>query len=213
MERIKFSIKFSKEFELQRILWTKERFKWYTDNGYNLNYFVLPKGFSAKELSEKSDIEITKYINEEYNTEFFQPHIQTINSLLPGYLSKLADFFSKINIEVLPDIEIKLTKYGIGGSYSIPNVAIVNISKFFKIGLIRNILHETIHLHIQGLIDKYKIEQWEKEMIVDNIFEKFLPNLLKRQNYPKDMFNIQEIFQKNYPNLELIINYISKNTK
>lgn len=207
---MKFSIKFSKESEIQRVLWTKERFKWYKDNKYDLNNFVLPKKFSAEDLSEKSDIEITKYIDEEYDTEFFQPHIQTINSLLPDYLNKLRDYFSEINVEVLPEIEIKLTRYGIGGSYGIPNGVIINVSKRFNIGLVRTILHETIHLHIQYLIDKYKIDQWEKEIIVDNIFEKFSPDIFKKQNYLIDADIIQKIFKENYPNIELIMSSISK---
>ena len=86
----------------------------------------------------------------------------------------------------------------------------IKYSKFFDIGLVRNILHETIHLHIQNLINKYKIGQWEKEIIVDNLFEKFFPLLVKKQNYPKNMSKIQEIFNKNYPNLELIMRNVSK---
>ena len=210
MERIKFSIKYSKEFELQRVLSTKKRLRWYFENGYKLSNMVLPKNISIEELNRKSESEIKEYVDEEYDGEFFQPHEQTIKLLFSKYLDKLSDHFLEIKIEVLPDIEINLTKYGMSGSYNVPNVVIVNISKFFNIGLVRNILHETIHLHIQNLIDKYKIGQWEKEVIVDNFFEKFFPLLVKKQNYSKDMSKIQEIFNKNYPNLELIMQDISK---
>ncbi len=210
MKKIKFLIKYSKEFEAQRVLSTKKKLKWYFDNGYNLSNSVLPKKISVEELDKKSETEIIKYVNEEYDSDLFQPHIQTINSLLPDYLNRLAEYFSKIDIEVLPNIEIKLTKYGTAGSYNSPNIVIVNISKSFNIGLVRNILHEIIHLHIQGLIDKYKIKQWGKEILVDCLFEKFNASILKRQNYPIDASKIQKIFHENYPKVELIIYNVSK---
>lgn len=210
MKKIKFFLKYSKKFEIQRVLSTKKKLKWYFDNGYNLSNSVLPKQLSADELDKKLETEIIKYINEEYDSEFFQPHIRTINSLLPNYLNKLIEYFSQIDIEGLSSIEIKLTKYGTAGSYNTPNIVIVNISRSFNIGLIRNILHEIIHLHIQGLIDKYQIKQWEKEIIVDCLFEKFNADILKRQNYPMDASKIQKIFHENYPNIELIVRNISK---
>lgn len=210
MKEIQFSIKHSKEFEIERVLSTKRKLKWYLNNGYNLSNLVLPKNISVEELEEKSNNEIIEYINGEYNPEIFKQHEQNINSLLPEYLNKLVNYLSEINVELLSNIEIKLTKYGIAGSYNVPNIVIINISKFFNIGLVRNILHEIIHLHIQNLIDKYKIGQWKKEIIVDCIFEKFFPDIFKRQKYPIDAFEIQKIFNKNYPNIELIISTVSK---
>ncbi|MEK7471548.1 MAG: hypothetical protein AAB623_02780 [Patescibacteria group bacterium] len=210
MKKIKFLIKYSSELEIQRALTIKRKLKWYFDNGYNLSNSVLPKNISVEELDKKSEKEIIECVNEEYKEEIFKPHEQAVNSLLPEYLNKLADYFFEINLEVLLNIEIRLTKYGTTGSYNVPNVAIVNISKSFNIGLIRTILHETIHLHIQNLIDKYKIGQWEKEIIVDCLFEKFSIDILKKQNYPIDASKIKEIFEENYPNIELIIRDISK---
>lgn len=210
MKKVKFLIKYSKELEIERVLSTKKKFDWYFDNGYSLNNSVLPKHINLEEFNKKTEKELINYINEEYTSKFFQLSKKEIKFLLPTYLSKLEDFFSKINIKLLPSIEIILTKYGTTGSYIIPNVVIVNTSKFFSVGLIRNILHEIIHLHIQSLIDKYKIKQWEKEIIVDSIFEKFFKALFKSQNYLIDASKIKKIFNKNYPNIELIISNISK---
>ena len=111
---MKFSIKFSKESELERVLWTKERFKWYLENKYDLKNFVLPGNIKVEEFDLKSETEIREYINKEYSEEFFQPHVQIINTLLREYLNKLTDYFSEIKIEVLPEIEIELTRYGVG---------------------------------------------------------------------------------------------------
>lgn len=210
MKKIQFSVKYSKDFEIERVLSTKRRLKWYFDNGYNLSNSVLPKNISVEELEKASEKEIIEYVSEEYNPEIFKQHEKDINYLLPEYLDKLRDYLSGVNIELLPYIEIRLTKYGVTGSYKVPNIIVVNISKFFSIGLIRNILHEAIHLHIQNFIDKYEIGQWEKEIIVDSLFEKFSPDIFKRQNYRIDASGVQKIFEENYPQIELIISEVSR---
>lgn len=213
MKQIKFLIKYSKELEIQRVLSTKRKLKWYVDNGYNLSNSVLPKNINIKEFDKKSESEIFEYVDEEYDPEIFKQHKQAINSLLSDYLNKLTNYLSEINIEILPNIEIRLTKYGTAGSYNVPNIVIINILNFFNIGLIRNILHEIIHLHIQSLIDKYKTGQWEKEIIVDCIFKKFFPDISKKQDYKIDASNIQKIFEENYPKIELIIRTVSQMQK
>ncbi len=210
MNKIKFSIKYSKELEIQRVLSTKKKLKWYFDNGYNLNNSALPKYISIKELDKAPKGELIKYINEEYTPKLFQLNKKEISFLLPDYLNKLEDYFSKINVKPILNIRIILTKYGTAGSYIVPNIIVINVSNFFSIGLIRNILHEIIHLHIQDLINKYEIKQWEKEIIVDSVFEKFSASLFKRQNYPINAFEIQKIFNESYPNIELIISRILK---
>lgn len=210
MEKIKILIKYSKEIEQQRVLWTKERLSWYRDNKYNVNNLTLPENLNIEKLDKILEPEIIEIVNAEYNPELYQPSVQTINSLLSGYLDKLANYFFNINISILSELEIRLTRYGMTGSYNVPNIIVLNISKFFGAELIRIIIHETIHLHIQSLVDKYKIDQWQKEAIVDNLFKKVFPDMAKQQNYPYDISGTQNIFEKYYPDLELIMSNISK---
>ena len=205
MQKISFKIIFSEETELQRVLWTKGRLNWYRNHNYNVNNLNLPNDITPDKLINLSENEIVSTIKAEYDPSLYQSHTETISSLLPKYLDELAEKFPTIGIEVLPEINIKLTRYGMAGSYNIPNVVIVNISNFYDIGLIRNILHESIHLHIQALIDKHGLGQWQKEVMVDSLFEKFFPDLFKKQTYPSDMSVVQNIFNTHYPNLELVM--------
>lgn len=79
------------------------------------------------------------------------------------FLKKLKEIFYK----KIPDtFIIKLTSYGMGGSYDLPNIVRFNIKS--TIGP-KTILHEIIHLAIEPWIIKYKIRHWEKERIVDLI--------------------------------------------
>ncbi|MEI7777561.1 MAG: hypothetical protein WCI52_03045 [bacterium] len=208
MQKINFKIIFSEESELQRILWTKGRLEWYTNHNYNVSKLILPKDVTPEKLAALSEEEISEAVKKEFDPTIYQKHVQSIDSLLQKYLDILAEKFSAIDIEVLPNIEIRLTRYGMAGSYNIPNVAIVNISNFYDVGLIRNILHESIHLHVQPLIYKYGVDQWQKEVIVDGLFEKFFPDLFKKQTYPSDMSVVQNIFNSQYPNLDSIMSNV-----
>lgn len=212
VDEMSFTVSFSKEIEIQRLLSTKNDLEWFAKNGYDANRFPLPKEMSPEKLGAAKNSDIQIAVENDYDPEAYKPHEQTILNLLPNYLDTLSGSFSKIGIKVQPNIGIKLTKYGTGGSYTIPNVVLVNISNYYNIGLIRTILHEIIHLHIQHLIDAYKIRQWHKEAIVDCVFENIFPSLLKRQHYQEDVSKTQETFKKYYPDLDLIIETVSKET-
>jgi hypothetical protein len=47
-------------------------------------------------------------------------------------------------------------------------------------------------------------------VIVDSFLNKVYPGMLKQQNYPFDMSETQKIFEKYYPDAELIMSNISK---
>jgi len=100
-------------------------------------------------------------------------------------------------------------KYGIVGSYESPNVIFVNIKKFYNEGLLRIIIHESIHLLINSYILNYKTDHWSKERIVDLIFLDLFPELSKMQVIP-DTEALDELFYEYFPNIEKVIFEISK---
>ena len=126
------------------------------------------------------------------------------------YETRLEEFIKSFNLPVIPNIKVFLTNYGIGGSYSLPNKIFVNVSRFFSVGLIRNILHEIIHLHIEPLINQYKVSQWDKETIVNLLFEKAFPGIYKEPNIPIDTTKAKKVFEENFPNIEEIISLIKE---
>lgn len=204
--KIKINFKYSIGLETKRVLDTIGRLNWFLKNRYKMEFLVFPKGVSTNDPKNK----IIKKIKEEFNIDKYTDVEKSLIKLFYLYELKFISFIKKFGLTLIPNVDIILTRYGVGGSYNLPNIVIVNFSKFFSIGLLRTVLHEMIHLHIQHLIDEYKIEQWQKEVIVDNLFEKFSPDISKKQKYPMDMSNTEKIFNKYYPNLELIMYNISK---
>jgi hypothetical protein len=180
---MKLKIKFGKLFELNRIKNSLSKLDWYNSQGYKIS---LPEAVGK----DSTDDEIKEAI--EYNEEDFK-----------DYANKLTEEFSLINdkyFETLKEIfdveipevyEVYLTKYGVGGSYNLPNKIIKKITA--KKEGIKTIVHEIIHLIIQPLIDKNKISHWEKERIVDLIL-----------NSKEFSFLGYDIWQKDYHGAEKI---------
>ncbi len=207
---IKLLIEYSKEFELERIESTINRLDWYLGNKYSLDSLSFPKNVDVDNLKEIKKEELVGAVGREYEETKFVATAESILQMYKKYENKLEDFIKSIGLSVIPEIKVFLTNYGIGGSYHLPNEIIVNINRFFSIGLIRNILHEIIHLHIQTLIDQYKISQWDKETVVNLLFEKAFPDIYKEPNIPIDTTKTKKIFEENFPNINKIVSLISE---
>jgi len=209
-QMIKLLIEYSKEFELERIESTINRLDWYLGNKYSLDSLSFPKNVDVDNLKEIKKEELVGAVGREYEETKFVATAESILQMYKKYENKLEDFIKSIGLSVIPEIKVFLTNYGIGGSYHLPNEIIVNINRFFSIGLIRNILHEIIHLHIQTLIDQYKISQWDKETVVNLLFEKAFPDIYKEPNIPIDTTKTKKIFEENFPNINKIVSLISE---
>lgn len=207
---IKLSIKYSKELELERIKNTINRLDWYLGNKYSLDSLSFPKNINANKVKEFSRKELIEAIENEYDESKFVFSAEYIKKIYRKYDIQLEDFIKSLNLPIISDVKVFLTNYGIGGSYNLPNQIIVNINRSFNIGLIKIILHEIIHLHIEHLIDQYKINQWDKETIVNLLFEKAFPDIYKEPHIPKDTSRIKKIFEDNFPDIEKIISLIDE---
>jgi len=186
------NIRFSKDFEARRVKTCLEKLDWYKAQGYHVD---LPK----------------IGIDEEYREEDFLVFDNLIKDEWPKYEDKLSQTLASLRGgEVQENYNINLTKYGVGGSYSLPNTVIINISQ--QNNVISTVMHEIIHLTIDKLIRKYKIEHWQKERIVNLISLKIFPEMFKLQRDPKNTEIIDQEFKANYPNIELIIKNISQKT-
>lgn len=206
---IKLIFEYSKDFELKRIKSTIKRLDWYLDNKYSLNSLSFPKSVDLNKLSDLTDSNLVIAIDQEYDEDKYSSSAESIRQMYARYGSKLEEFIIGLKLSPIPEIKIYLTRYGIGGSYHLPDEVIANVDHFFSVGLIRNVLHEIIHLHIEPSIQKYQIGQWEKETIVNLLFERAFPDIYKKPNIPIETDKIEMVFNENYPNLEKIITLIS----
>ncbi len=177
----------SLEQEKERVKETKGKIAWLKERGY---FFVLPE----------QSLEV------EYNFEDYKDKVSIIEK---KWLEIEKDFFEKLkrifNNEFSKSFEVYFTKYGTGGSYFLPNKIIMNISDEYRTSAdYKTISHEIIHLSLEPLIQKYKIEHWQKERTVDLIASKIIPNY-NLQKIPVDIHSVDESFNKFFPDIEEII--------
>lgn len=125
--------------------------------------------------------------------------------------SQKEEFFKKLRtlgLSTQNQYNVIFTIYGTGGSYHSPNTIVVNLNRGENV--CRTIFHEIIHLTIEPLIQKFKIGHWTKERLVNLIANKFFPNNITMQRDPENAGKISEIFEKHFPNIEHVIDGVSK---
>lgn len=199
---INLKVNYSIESEVLRVQDAINRIDWFKENGYKVR---LPESLSLDHPDIKDLEYIKKTITDEYNEENYKKEEEYILDNLSKISTNLEKFFTAVSIKPQDSYEINLTRYGVGGSYYLPNRLLTNIQVRSEIKLVKTIIHEIIHLSIEEWIQKYNIDQWVKERIVDLILEKIAPEINIIQKMPIDTKHIDNVFEKHYPNIEEII--------
>ena len=205
---IKLDIKYSLEYERERIKNTLNEAGWFIENGYS-NWIKLPAGKKLEEIDVKTS---EKYLldtaQEEYVDDDYEKIRGLINEQWFKFAPKLERYFAETLLKPEEIYVVQITKYGVGGSYHVPNTVILNFNNKSELALFRNTIHEIIHLSIQSFINEYKISHWIKERIVDQIFQKIDPELGIMQKRDIDTKSVDLAFEKYYPKIEELIKNI-----
>lgn len=185
-------IEYSVKLEEQRIKNTLEKLSWYENLGYKPRFpkDVNPKTDNLKKIYTALLNEYTeedyKRVATEINKKFFE--------IENNFCDKLHGLCGK---RIKRNFKLILTKYGVGGSYFLPNKIIYNFS--MKSFSINTILHEITHLIIEPYIKRYQIKQNEKERIVDLILTSesiILPNYKMQKRGEEHKKFIDPLFSK-----------------
>ena len=183
--------KYGLDFELRRAMDTLAELDWFNSEGYEPK---LPKGINKKSTKK----EIQKQIMKEFDKKKYEESIKNINSYFQIIKEELSANLKKFIKKNTPmTFLIYLTNYGVGGAYNLPNIVIFNINCADDFNII---IHEIIHLLVEGLVKKYNIQHWEKERIVDLILNLKEFSFLKYNYWQEDYNNtekyIDDLFNK-----------------
>jgi hypothetical protein len=208
----KLNIIYNIEFDIQRVIDTIKKIDWYIEKGYNLKNLSFPKIFDIEKIKEYSEEEIKNAVINEYSDDLYKDNEKFLVENWEKASKEIELAFSKSKLLCQSEYKIFLTKYGMGGSYNLPNVVIINLSNSFMVGMLRTIIHEIIHLAIEESIVNYKIGQAQKERIVDLFFIKnFSRRIFMQKVYSSiDTEKIDQTFDDNFPNIETIIKKLSQ---
>jgi len=200
---VELKVLFSKEYEIERVKYTLDKLEWFKKNEYRVN---LP--ISIRESTENDKIPNEKEISDAISKEFDEKEYTEQSEYFRKDWDKIEKDFLKnlktLGTPVSDEYKIHLTKYGVGGIYGYPNNIVVNYD-YGKKSVCEIVAHEIVHLSLHGWIEKYNIEHWTKERLVDLILNKFFPNNTRLQRDPENSEKIQEIFDEHFPNIEKVL--------
>jgi len=202
MKKIKIKFKYSLDLEVQRLVYTLKKINWYIINGYKVNLPSKLEGAYIKTADKK-------YIRNLLQKEYRPNDYRSIAFGAKKGWGKISDIltiqFQKIGLNFAEEYIIFLTKYGVGGSYELPNKIVINFYNKKIPDILKTIIHEIIHLSIENIISKFNISHWEKERLVDLIFLKMFPRASKIQRLPIKTKKIDRIFNSFYPDIKKIV--------
>lgn len=202
------TVKFSPEYEVERIRWTLSKLQWYRDNGYNLKF---PESLDVDSGADISEEQIRNAVNAEYDEESYKNQETYLLENWHKIFDEASSELSKTSLQPLGTYTIYLVRYGVGGSYHYPDSVTVNISSKYEKGLLRTVFHEITHLMIHPWISEYKVSHWQKERIVDLLTMKFTPQISKMQDIPAEVTEpVDEIFNEHYPDIQLAIKNVGQ---
>ncbi len=204
-EKIKLQFEYSLKSEEGVVKGTLDDTDWLIEYGYD-EWLSLPGDMTLKEaLTDPASV--MGKLKDEYNESEYKEVEQTVIKRWTDFSSGLAGYFDNIGFKPEKAYIIQLTKYGVGGSYHLPNKVVVNFYSRYGIGVSKTIMHEIVHLSIQNLIDKYNIEHWNKERLVDLILLKIIPKHATMQPIKEVVSAVDRAFEY-YPDIEKVIKNI-----
>ncbi len=197
----KLRIEYSPELEIKRVSQTLKRAAWYREHGY-ASKLALPSGIDLDH--DHAPEQIRQAVQAEYEESSYIDFKKQIEN---GFAA-IADssVFADSPLKFKSSYRIKLTKYGTGGSYHLPETIVINIVKMKA--SVAAILHEMIHLAIEPLIQQHAVSQHSKERLVDLLLKELFPGYAYEQPRFADNPQIDEAFKAFYPDIKGIISHI-----
>ena len=183
---------------MARVKQTIAKRDWYKNFSYKL---FSPDGFN---LDSKNLSGLKKQIEKEFVPEKMKRLGKAINDYWLKNSELIDKFLKSVPYDVPDSLIVKLTRYGVGGSYWLPNNIIINVScSSSAYRHFRTLMHEFVHLLIEKpVIQKNKLRHESKEALVDFI--------MTNNQYLKKMFKnykIQKPFARYLPDKKLLANF------
>ena len=172
------------EEELDRIQFYLRKLDCYRKLGYKPifpNDAAFSKPCTNEDKSEKLQILLSEYKPEIYEAGVCR--LVTVKAKIKATFPIFLKLRETWGFIVFPKYEIAITRYGMGGSYDIKTgkitVRINDKAEFLRVGPEHTTIHEMVHLGIQErIVEKYQLNQTEKERLVDTMVSNLFGGLL-----------------------------------
>ncbi len=183
---------FSEDFEVKRIQNTLRAMPWFREHGYRP---YLPEGITE----DASGDVIQSCVHETFDVEPYQEREHTLLDELASYQENWDAAIAQTFSAAPESINVFLTRYGVDGSYNPPNTVVYSLRD--SDGIV-TVFHEIVHLCIQEDINRFGIEHWVKERIVDRVLHAapfaFLHDAPWQRNYRGAEDVVDALFERHF---------------
>lgn len=205
---MKLNFIFSLKHEIERVQNTLKKIDFFKKHEYRI---LLPKGIQENSTSE----EIKYSVTQEWNEKLYEKVEQEIRPEWVKIIGQYQNSLKETKFVLSPQYNIYLTRYGVGGSYGLPNNIVLNVfksdgTKKGAVYLAGTIAHEITHLLVEEYILEYKVSHWNKEYIVSKFLCVLLPHFSMPLNPREDEDLIDDLFNAHYPDVESIIKLVGE---
>jgi len=196
---MKLQFEYSLDYELARVKQTIVKRDWFKNFNYKL---FFPDGF---DLDSKNFSGLKKQIEKEFAPKKMKRLERAINDYWLKNSELIDKFLKSVPYDVPDSLIIKLTQYGVGGSYWLPNKVIINtsysLSDYYHF---ETLIHELVHLLIEKpVVQKNNLSHESKEALIDYIMTK---NQYLKKVFPD--YKIQKPFVNYLPNKKLLSDFV-----
>ncbi len=152
--------------------------------------------------------EIIEAVTAEYQSARYEQQslvfTEAWNEQRDGFIKNL----STLGVPLPNEYILRLTRYGTGGMYKLPNEIEVIVNDPITTDF-HTPFHEMVHLTIEDLIVEHHIGHWTKERLVDLILNMFVPEKKYLQQDPPHTKQIDQLFEQYFPDVKRIIEEIT----
>lgn len=195
------TIEYSPEFEIERVGWMLRTIATLREHKYPL---TLPPGLAGADAP--SDAMIRDAVAADFDTVQYENVAKTIRENWPHLSETCTQSLFSLFPTLARDVTVRLTRYGVGGSYRAPATIITNIAlRTDPQELQKTLLHEIIHLGLCTIAPEDALDHWAKERLVDRVSEKVNPTYARTQKIPVDVSHVDTVFDASFPDIQAII--------
>jgi hypothetical protein len=219
MNQVEF--KFNLENEIRDICWIYGEYAFFQKFNYKVYYPSISEETKQLLISDPSDQKAINLLKKEFepifksDAEVYEQHLEQVKD---NWSKIEKDFFSSLEkcaqLKILNKYKSIISLYGPGGSFYEPDEISVRVAKDNQNDISRaseTMAHEIIHLVINDLVKKYKLEFEDIERMVDLILTKTeLSDLFanpKMQNLGNPL--LDSVFEKNNHNVSKTVKEFS----
>lgn len=199
------TIEYSLEREVDRVRSTSAKLAWFRERKYPL---TIPP--PLRDGEQVDDAALAEVVRADYDATRYESAAKSLAARWQDVDATCTRSLYEIFPDLTQNATIRLTRYGVGGSYHAPATIVANIELRQDSDLLKTLLHETIHLGLRTIVEEDDLDHWVKERLVDRVSMAVNPTYGRLQKIHADILNVDTVFDATFPDTVSIVGQLRR---